>query len=401
MMADDSACRIHRLDLFRIALPLATPLAHSQVATSILDELVLVIALADGARGVAEVRGNGAYATGHDAASVHAALAASAPALLGTAADLAGAAVIDRTGNRLAAALVEMAALDALSRQAGLPLWRYLAAHAEGDCHRTSSPKRAACTLSDKFPSVGATPASPAPTPPRLETHASIAFMGLDEAAERTRQATAAGFRRFKIRVGSPDPEDDVARVGAIRAAAPAASLVIDANGAWTADEATAHAARLRPLGIAWLEQPTAPGDDASLRAVREQAGIPVMADESVRTADDVRRLVAARAVDGVHLKLEKCGTVAELRTAVRVARETGLLVEIGMMDQGRLGSAGIAAIAGTLGADAYELWGFERVARDIARGLEMQEGAIALRDLPGNGMTVELPEDARVATWP
>ncbi|MFN8592803.1 MAG: enolase C-terminal domain-like protein [Thermomicrobiales bacterium] len=402
MTAGDSAHRIQRLDCYRIALPLATPLAHSQVATTVLDELVLVMTLADGTRGFGEVRGNGAYATGHDAASVQAALAACAYLLVGTAADLAGATVLHQTGNRLAAALVELAALDALSRQATLPMWRYLKEYAEDRSRGTNGfaseePGRPSGTTT-----IEVMPASPAaPIPPRLETHASVAFMAPVDAAARAGEATAAGFRRFKVRVGSPDPEDDVARVAAIRAVAPAASLVIDANGAWKVDEAIARVDRLRPLGIAWVEQPTAPGDDAALRAVREQSEIAVVADESVRAAADVCRLAAAGAVDGVHLKLEKCGTVAELRAAVRAAREARLLVEIGMMDQGRLGSAGIAAIASTVVADAYELWGFERVARDIAHGLEMQEGGIALSDLPGNGMMVDLPEEARVATWP
>jgi L-alanine-DL-glutamate epimerase-like enolase superfamily enzyme len=361
----DPAARIQHLDLYRVALPLATPLAHSQVATDVLDEVFLALTLAGGGRGVAEVRGNGAYATGYTTDSVIAAITDTAASLTGGDAHHAAAVVLAKTGNRLATALMEAATLDALARQDGAPLWRFL----------------------------GATRA------PQIATHASIAFLTLSEASDRARAAADAGFRRFKIRVGA-NPEDDVARVAAVRQAVPAAKLVLDANGTWTAAEAVAMARRLAPLGIAWLEQPTTPGDDSALRAVRDDASIKVVADESVRTAEDIERLVAARAVDGVHVKLEKCGTVAELRRAADFAKRAGLFVEIGLMDQGRLGSATIACIASTIAADAYELWGFERVQRDIAHGLEVDAGAIRLSERPGNGIEVELPEAARVATW-
>lgn len=361
----DSAACIRRLTLYRVALPLATPLAHSQVTTEVLDEVFLVLTLAGGGRGSAEVRGNGAYATGYTAGAVIAAVTGTAESLIGQDAHLGAPTVLAKTGNHLATALVEAAILDALARQQHTPLWRYL----------------------------GATRA------PHIATHASIAFLNPSEASARARAAADAGVRRFKIRVGI-DPEDDVARVAAVRRTVPDADLVVDANGAWTTDEAVSMARRLAPLGITWLEQPTPAGDDNALRTVSNHASMNVVADESVRTAEDVDRLVAARAVDGVHLKLEKCGTVAELRRAAGVAKRAGLFVEIGLMDQGRLGSATIACIASTIAADAYELWGFERVLRDVAHGLELDVGAIQLSQRPGNGIEVELPEEARVATW-
>ena len=361
---DPAACMQH-LDLYRVALPLVTPLAHSQVATDVLDEVFLVLTLAGGGRGVAEVRGNGAYATGYTVDAVIAAINDTAESLIGQDAHHGALTVLAKTGNRLATALVEAATLDALARQEGAPLWRYL----------------------------GATRA------PQIATHASIAFLTPSEASVRARAASNAGFRRFKIRVGA-DPEDDVARVTAVRRTVPDADLALDANGAWTTDEAVAMAQRLAPLGISWLEQPTASGDDDALSRGGRSMSMKVVADESVRTSEDVERLVAARAVDGVHLKLEKCGTLAELRRAAGIATRAGLFVEIGLMDQGRLGSATIACIAGTIRADAYELWGFERVLRDVAHGLEVDAGAIRLSERPGNGIEVELPEATRVATW-
>ena len=117
------------------------------------------------------MRGNGAYATGYTAGVVIAAIAATAASLIGQDASNAVPAVLAKTGNRLAAALLEAATLDALARQEGAPLWRYL----------------------------GATRV------PQIATHASIAFLALSEASDRARSATRAGFRRLKIRVGA-DP---------------------------------------------------------------------------------------------------------------------------------------------------------------------------------------------------
>lgn len=356
--------RIARIDLYRAALPLATPLAHSQVATSELDEVILAVSLDDGHVGMSEVRGNGAYATGHDAEEVIAAVGAAAAALVDGPARLASQATLERTGNRLATALVEGAVLDALARRRGEPLWRLLGA---------SGPRA-------------------------LPTHASVAFLPAAEAFERVRSAAAQGFGRFKIRVGSAEPGADAARVAACREAAPGAELAIDANGAWSVDQAKARIGELERYGLAWVEQPVAPGDPDALARVQAAAGVPVVADESVRTADDVAALSGA--VRGVHLKLEKCGTFGELREACRIARESGMLVEIGQMDQGRLGSATVAHMASALDADAFELWGFERVERDVAAGLEAEGGAVAVGSDPGNGMTVDLAALEGVATW-
>ena len=194
--------------------------------------------------------------------------------------------------------------MDALARASALPLWRFLG-------------KR-------KPRSSGRTPRSPFATPARPR----------DEAGP----PMPPGFADSRFRVGGPDADLDVARVTAVRTAAPQASLILDANGGWTTSDAIAMAQRLRPLGIAWLEQPIAPGDEPGLREVCSRGGLHVVADESVHTAEDLQRLIAAEAVDGVHLKREMRND-CRVRRAAEVARNAGLLVEIGLMDQGRLGA--------------------------------------------------------------
>lgn len=358
--------RIVRLDVYRVPLPLTEPLRHATAATSTLDDVFLVLTTTGGVEGFAEIRGNGEYATGYDAASVLRALDESADRLLGAAAETAADCVLAMSGNRLAAALVNGAALDALARAADQPLWRFLGGS----------------------------------RPPPMPTHAAIGFVDSKRASMLAAEAVVAGFGRIKVRVGDGSLDADVARIAAVRAAIPpTVAIAVDANGAWTAPTAIEAARRLAPHTIAWIEQPTPAGDHDAMRAVRNTTTIPVIADESIRTAEDVARTAAAGSASGVHLKLEKCGTVAELRRAAAIAREAGLLIELGQMDQGRLGTALLAHLAVTIDADAYELAGFARVAHDVATGLELEAGAIALTDRPGIGVMVALPDSGLVMT--
>ena len=124
---------------------------------------------------------------------------------------------------------------------------------------------------------------------------------------------------------------------------------------------------------------------------MRQESGIPVVAAEAVRTEGDIERLSEAGKVDGVHLKLEKAGTARQLMSLARRARAAGLLVCIGQMDQGRLGSSMTAHLAASIDADAYELWGFQNIAKDVAEGLDVRDGRMIMPSGPGAGVSVRL----------
>ena len=115
---------IIQLDLYRVALPLVTPLVHSQVDTAVLDELFLVLTLTDGTEGSSEVRGTG-LRNRSDAAAVSL-RSRSAPLLIESGADHAA-----TTGRAPGLATAGSssprgAAVDALARASALPLWRFL-----------------------------------------------------------------------------------------------------------------------------------------------------------------------------------------------------------------------------------------------------------------------------------
>ncbi|MDQ1293226.1 MAG: L-Ala-D/L-Glu epimerase [Actinomycetota bacterium] len=93
--------------------------------------------------------------------------------------------------------------------------------------------------------------------------------------------------------------------------------VVVDANNAWQGDAAVAAAAACHDAGATWLEEPAPARDYRTLRRIRA-AGVKVLLDESVTTADDLRRAVAAEALDAVNIRIAKCGGP---RRALRIAR--------------------------------------------------------------------------------
>lgn len=358
--------RVRRIEIYRLRLPLREALHHSRVNTAYLDQLFAVLETEEGVTGYGEVRGNGAYATGADTGELIHGLSRCASQLSGCPLHELSRRVMELTALPAAAALVEGAALDAAARAAGVPVWRWLG-------------------LAETRP---------------LSTHAHIGFAAPDHAARLARRAAAHGVHRFKVRVGSPDLADDVARVGAVRdAIGETAEIAVDANGAWSAAQAEEAMRALASFRLLWVEQPTPAGDDEALRRVRRASPVPVVLDEIARSVADVERIAREQLADGINIKLEKFGTAADVLRAADLARDAGLLVEVGQMDQGRLGCALTAHLAAAARAEYCELWGFQNVAEDAASGLDLVAGCIHLTGAPGLGVQVRLRGAERVMT--
>lgn len=142
-----------------------------------------------------------------------------------------------------------------------------------------------------------------------------------DEVAAAAAAGLRAGYSCFKVKVGLPD--DDL-RVGGVREAiGPWPALRVDANGAWEPGEAVEAITALEQHDLQLVEQPCATLE--KMAVVRPRVGVPVAADESIASADDVRTAAALGACAAVNVKLSSSGGFGPARATLRAARDAGL----------------------------------------------------------------------------
>lgn len=197
----------------------------------------------------------------------------------------------------------------------------------------------------------------------------------------RRRIAEAASYPVLKIKLGT-DRDEHIIRL--VRDAAPDKVLRVDANTAWTPKRALKIIPLLAELGVEFVEQPLPAGDLDGLRFVRERSELPIIADESCIVAADVPRL--AGVVDGVNLKLAKCGSLSEALQIIRVARAHHLRVMCGCMVESSIGITAAAHFASLL--DYADLDGAALLSNDPFVGATIDGGVIRLPDGPGLGLT-------------
>ena len=160
--------------------------------------------------------------------------------------------------------------------------------------------------------------------------------------------------------------------------------LRVDANGGWSSQQAVARLPFLEEMGVELVEQPVAPGDLAGLAAVHRASRIPIVADESCRVASDIPGL--AGAVDGINIKLAKCGSLREALRMVAVARAHRLRVMLGCMVESSLGITAGAHLTPLL--DVVDLDGAALLAEDPFAGATIEGGRVRLPTSPGLGVT-------------
>jgi L-alanine-DL-glutamate epimerase-like enolase superfamily enzyme len=205
--------------------------------------------------------------------------------------------------------------------------------------------------------------------------------LGIDDpasVAERARRV--AHFPALKIKVGGPS---DIETLEAVRAVF-SGPLRVDANTGWQPEQAAALMPELERLGVELVEQPFKARMLPQLRWLRERSNLPIMADESAVFEDDLLALEGV--VDGVVVKLAKCGGIGPALRMIRRAHAMGMKVMLGCMVESSVGVASAAMVASEV--DWLDLDGNLLLAHDPFGGLELGDDCRwQLTSQPGLGV--------------
>ncbi len=212
--------------------------------------------------------------------------------------------------------------------------------------------------------------------------------IGIDEPAAMARNAAQAAktYPILKIKVGTGR---DLEIVRAIREATNA-TLRVDANAAWTPKEAIKVIRELEPYNIEFVEQPLPPADLEGLRFVREHVTLPIIADESCVTEDDIPRLVGA--VDGINIKLMKCGGIHHALRMIHTARAHHLKIMLGCMIESSLSITAAAHLSPLV--DYADLDGNLLISDDPFEGVRVEQGKLILPERAGLGVRARIHDD-------
>ena len=204
--------------------------------------------------------------------------------------------------------------------------------------------------------------------------------IGLDEPAIMQQKVIqASDFPILKVKLGT---DRDLEIIGAIREVTDKL-IYVDANTAWSPKEAVSKIRQLEPCKIALIEQPTKAEDLLGLKFIREHSNLPIFADESVNRSNGIPRL--AGVVDGINIKLSKCGGLLEAIRMIHVARSHNLQIMIGCMIESSISITAAAHLTPLV--DYADLDGHLLVSNDPYNGVTLDQGKLVLPDQPGIGV--------------
>jgi L-alanine-DL-glutamate epimerase-like enolase superfamily enzyme len=204
--------------------------------------------------------------------------------------------------------------------------------------------------------------------------------IGIDQPEKmRAKVREAEQYPILKIKLGT---DRDVEILRTIRDTTDR-EIRVDANCGWTLKQTVRMLPVLEEFGVTVLEQPLPSDQLDGLAEIRRRADIPVIADESCETAADIPPLVGK--VDGINIKLAKCGSLREAIRMIAIARAHGMTVMVGCMIESSIGIT--AAAHFTPLVDIVDLDGAALLADDPFVGATIDGGQVSLPAGPGLGV--------------
>ncbi len=221
----------------------------------------------------------------------------------------------------------------------------------------------------------------------------SIPITEYDKGAREAAEMVARGWRIIKVKVGRPDPDDDVEMVRVIRdAVGPRVSVRVDANQAYSLKAAIRVARKLERHDVTFFEQPVAWWDLDGLAEVSRATELPIMADESCTTPIDAVEIVKRRAAQIVSIYVCSPGGILNSKKVATVAAAGGITGYVGGALESVIGAAAGLHFAAATPSVTYgcELGGQFLLADDIAQvPLVFKDGALQVPEGPGLGIAI------------
>ena len=198
----------------------------------------------------------------------------------------------------------------------------------------------------------------------KFRTDITISMNETDKMIADSLQAVALGYDTLKIKIGD-DPQKDIDRIIAIHDILDKhISLRLDANQGWTAEESVTllHALEKRDIIAEFIEQPVSAENIEGLKYIKERVQTPLLADESVFSLKDAKRLLEMQAVDYINIKLAKTAGITQALQLAELSAEFGVKCMIGCMLEGPISVAAGVHVASAK-ADSITMLDLDAVA--------------------------------------
>ncbi|MFN2745891.1 mandelate racemase/muconate lactonizing enzyme family protein [Bacillus sp. z60-18] len=260
-------------------------------------------------------------------------------------------------GNTSAKAAVDMAVYDCLAQMCGLPLYQFLGGYRR-----------------------------------EMETDFTVSVNDPEEMGKDAARYIKEGYHTLKIKIGKDDIATDLARIREIRkVSGPGVNIRLDVNQGWTVKQAIGAIRKMEDEGldIELVEQPVHRHDLEGLKQVTDAVDTPIMADESVFTAEEAFLVLKTRSADMINIKLMKAGGIRQALTINAMAEACGVECMAGSMIETRLGITAAAHFAASQkNVTRFDFDAPLMLKEDIVQGGIIYEGRkLTIPEVPGLGI--------------